>query len=222
MTTEKTYIGLAELGQLLAFDADNSANMHNAEQHHLARCIARFCALRPGSLGQPREDRHIAAAELADYPDFLVWGDIRLERLQGPGSFMLHLQIRNLKTNSLMNGEKATQNTKLNFRIRTPSLADNLLYSIPHRLLVIGLRRGVFDNVADLNDLIHGSQQNILIKPAFLNVAVFLRSSPGVRTLTDQPMFAYSFTTYLSEHGQRIGYKDKITLYSFRRRTLSD
>ena len=155
-------------------------------------------------------------------PDFLVWGDIRLERLQGPGSFMLHLQIRNLKTNSLMNGEKATQNTKLNFRIRTPSLADNLLYSIPHRLLVIGLRLCVSDDVADLNDLIHGSQQNILIKPAFLNVAVFLRSSPGGRTLTDQPMFAYSFTTYLSEHGQRIGYKDKITLYSFRRRTLSD
>ncbi|KAH7236763.1 uncharacterized protein BKA55DRAFT_679077 [Fusarium redolens] len=60
------------------------------------------------------------------------------------------------------------------------------------------------------------------IKPEFLDKPVFLAAGPRGLKITQEPMRATALTTYVSLRGQKIGYSQGLTFYSFRRRAATD
>lgn len=105
--TDKPYIGPAEILQLIDLDTRLTPCIELAECHHLAWCIARCCALRPGSFGQQahKVDPNV------ELP-FLAFRDLRITRGSTKGDFTVRLVIRNLKTNTLMDAERAFETNK--------------------------------------------------------------------------------------------------------------
>jgi hypothetical protein len=65
----KSYVGLAELRQLIDLDTISSPNIDIAEGHHLAWCIGRICAVRPGSVGPTDATRERSMM-------YLTWRDV--------------------------------------------------------------------------------------------------------------------------------------------------
>lgn len=130
-----------------------------AEGHHLAWLIARFTAVRPGSIG---------GSAIGNLPDphnnesFLMWKDISLSRRRSVqiilsvfifmiantytsndsqlGQFTAQITIRNLKTNHVNPAMGPTDRT-LTFTLLSPKRSTNIQFSVPHRLLVMVLRR---------------------------------------------------------------------------------
>ncbi|KAM0200381.1 hypothetical protein ACHAPI_002806 [Fusarium lateritium] len=217
---EMSKVGLAELRQLIDIDMITTPEISVAELHHLAWCIGRVCAVRPGSLA--RSDHR--KADAIDKP-FLTWGDIELSRDSEDGKFTAKITIRNLKTN-YEDPEKARKKgsapSKLKCIIKSPQITSNLIFSVPHRLLIIAIRRGILDGIETLDQLLSSELQYITIRQEFLNQPVFLAAGPRGLTLTEKPMRATALTTYISLRGKKIGYAQDLTFYSLRRRAATD
>ncbi|KAF5722886.1 hypothetical protein FMUND_2242 [Fusarium mundagurra] len=212
-------VGLPELRQLIDFDMISAPNIEVAECHHLAWCIGRICAVRPGSLA--RSDN-----KPADSPQkpFLIWNDIELSR-DHDGKFTLTITFRNLKTNSeelTKASHKAPLRSQLRCVIKSPQNTENLVFSVPHRLLAMAIRRGILCGIETVDQLFSSRAKYILIKPEFLDKPVFLAAGPRGLKITQEPMRATALTTYISLRGQKIGYADVLTFYSLRRRTAND
>ncbi|KAF5711462.1 hypothetical protein FGLOB1_4965 [Fusarium globosum] len=150
--------------------------------------------------------------------------DIELSR-DHDGKFALTITFRNLKTNSeepTKAAHKAPLRSELRCVIKSPQNTENLVFSVPHRLLAMAIRRGILDGIETLDQLFTSQTKYISIKPEFLDKPVFLAAGPRGLTITQEPMRATALTTYISLRGQKIGYVDALTFYSLRRRTAND
>ncbi|RKK86501.1 hypothetical protein BFJ71_g13743 [Fusarium oxysporum] len=186
----------------------------------LAWCIGRICAVRPGSLA--RSDNKPANSP---QKPFLIWKDIELSRDEQHGKFSARLHFRNLKTNyedPEKSRGKTVQASTLTCIIKSPQNTENMVFSVPHRLLTMAVRRGILDGIETLDQLFSSEAKYISIKPEFLDKPVFLAASPRGLKVTEEPMRATALTKYVSLRGQKIGYSQDLTFYSFRRRAATD
>lgn len=175
----RTAIGLAELRQMIDMETTTTPCIELTEGHHLAWVMGRVCSVRPGSLGPS------SVAKKGDL-SYLTWRDVVITRGDGAGNFRVHLTFRTLKTMSA-DPEQAQAGaiSPLKATVLPPQYQDNLIFSIPHRLLVIALRRKILKNIDTLDELLDGDQLNILVSVR-LDISyitlTWTRSSP--RTLT--------------------------------------
>jgi len=212
-----TEVGLSELRLLIDFDMASTLHIEVAEQHHLAWCIGRVCSVRPGTIGWPEK-------EYMEQGLCPTWRDFTFSRCEGTGTFKVSVTFRMLKTNSqdpeTMSKISPIQQ-KLTFTILSPNSIDNLIFSIPHRLLTIALRRKLIYGMETIDQLFDGTSQYITIKPDHLDDPVFIGSRPRGLGLSEdsKPMSSKSLSAYLTDRGQKVGFSEAITFYSIRRRS---
>ncbi|KEQ67642.1 uncharacterized protein M437DRAFT_36615 [Aureobasidium melanogenum CBS 110374] len=214
--TVKTHVGLTEIRQLIESDMMRTACIENAEQHHLAWCLGRFLALRPASIGAesftgPGNTRH---------QPHLVWRDVVLQRdPSDKGRFTAVITIRHWKHTRDADADRSGPKT---YTLVSPP-ADQLIFSVPHRLLVIALRRGILLDYNTIEDLLAGDLANITIRDDQLDEPIFYASGPrGLELDTSKPLNAHALTDYIRERGKTLGYPHPITFYSIRRRAATD
>lgn len=144
-----TQIGLAELRRMIDLDMVRTPNLPFAESHHLAWCIGRITAARPGSIAA-------STKEAREKNKHLLWRDIELTKDVEDGKFSARITFRALKTNRQdpeQNVQKGQKNMEVQCNIKSPQSATNFIFSIPHRLLVIALRRGYLKDITTLDEL---------------------------------------------------------------------
>ncbi|KAK1473240.1 hypothetical protein CCUS01_17220 [Colletotrichum cuscutae] len=192
----KVSIGLDDIRQLIDMDVKETMSIELSEQHHFALCLGRTCALRPGALGPSVNDKFQADRVTEELP-YLAWKDCNLQRGSEKGMWTLQLTIRNLKTNKEMDAEGAVRNKTMQFRLSSPQQQSNLALSVPHRLLVIGLRRGVFEGLSTIDDLFDSELNRISIKDEFRDRPVLLAGKQRGLGLQDDhtPLPANSLTS---------------------------
>lgn len=144
-------VGLAEMRQLIDEDAVRSACPENAEQHHLIWCLGHQTAVRAASLAEDADRKG----------QYLQWRDIEFSRSGPPGSFKAMITYRHLKSNRI-DPEKGDQNT-LVCNCECPN-EDNIVFSIPHRLLAIAIRRNLLVDIDSVDALLQSNLQNILVR----------------------------------------------------------
>ena len=127
-----------------------------------------------------------------------------------PGSFDVRLTVQVLKTSTPHDPESALMGkgaSKLVFTIHSPQATRNLVFSIPHRLLVIGLRRKAIQGVETIADLLEGSLRSITWKPEFRNKPILLAGGPrGLSVREDLPCASIALTEYLARRALNAGY----------------
>jgi hypothetical protein len=223
-TTSKAYIGLAEIQFMIDIDTRATASIEVAEQHHLAWCLGRCTALRPSSIGpQPGNKREAPGPD--GYDDFIMWKDVAITRGKEPGSFNARLTLRNLKTTRLDPEARAdrTRQDQLVFNILSPQNKANIPFSVPHRILVIALRRGAILGIDTLEDLLSDESAVIKFRDEFLKKPIFLSANArGFTVIPDKPLPANALSAYIQIRGRDAGFPDKITFYSIRRRMATD
>ncbi|KAK5083428.1 hypothetical protein LTS08_003621 [Lithohypha guttulata] len=118
-----TQIGLAELRQMIDADMISTPNLPFAERHHLAWCIARVTAARPGSICASQKFH-------AQNGMFLTWRDVTITRSKEYGKFEVTIVFRSLKTNKNdpeQNVKKGQKNMQLTCIIMPPRSPVNLI-----------------------------------------------------------------------------------------------
>jgi hypothetical protein len=136
-----------------------TANIEIAEAHHLAWVISRVCAVCPGSLGAP--DGTYDAEKLP----FLTWRDVDIQSENEPGRFTAKLTFRNLKTNfeDAERHDLITNPKVLHCVVTSPTDPANLIFSIPHRLLIIAIRRKIVIGINSIEELLHTDKKMIMV-----------------------------------------------------------
>ena len=219
--TKKPYMGRLELAQLIDWDSLRSARPAITEVHHLSWCMANQCGVRPSSIAIPD----------ADHKDrFMRWKDVQITRNLAPGRFDCYLDFVNLK-NSL-DDLSFTLDKSLKMRPKSPLSTNYIPQSIPHRLLVILLRRdGLQDYPASafskpedrVTELLNGKEKFIKIRPDFADKAIFQsQSAHNPITTWDKPITTQALLFYLESRARAAGYGLGVTLYAFRRQTATD
>lgn len=159
--TDRTYVGLAELRQLIDYDMMSTPSIEVAEGHHLAWCLGRVCSVRPGSIGPSKNSDKLKTGM------YLTWRDLTFTRGAKEGEFRVDIVFRSLKTNfedpASAPSNKSPQSRQLKCVVMSPQSIENLLFSIPHRLLVIALRRGILDGIENLDQLFESDLQHIQV-----------------------------------------------------------
>ncbi|KAF3016396.1 hypothetical protein E8E14_000011, partial [Neopestalotiopsis sp. 37M] len=129
--------------------------------------------------GIPRPPRNIVYNKLIEYMRigwtdrekrkdkmYLTWRDIGLTRRDNKDTFIATITFRSLKT-SFPGVERAAQKAEplrtITATVPSTRSYDHLIFSNPHRLLVIALRRGILANHDDLNDLLNGHNLQIRV-----------------------------------------------------------
>ena len=156
----RTTVGLPELRQLIDMDMISTPSIGVAEGHHLAWCIGRVCSVRPGSIGPSGKGDKLKKGL------YLTWRDAIITRGKNKGEFSAQIIFRSVKTNSddPEKAEKSGAGGKvLTCNVLPPQRADNLVFSVPHRLLVIALRRDILVGIESLDELLDGEQYHVLV-----------------------------------------------------------
>ena len=219
--TKKPYMGRLELAQLIDWDSLRSARPAITEVHHLSWCMANQCGIRPSSIAIPN----------ADHQDrFMRWKDIQITRSLAPGRFDCYLDFVNLK--STLDDLSFTLDKSLKMRPKSPLSTNYIPQSIPHRLLVILLRRdGLQDYPASafssseerVIELLNGKEKFIRIRHDFADKAIFQSRSPDNPMITwDKPITTKHLSHYLDSRARAAGYGRGVTLYAFRRQAATD
>ena len=206
-------LGLSELTQLIDADTANSPCIELAECHHLAWCLARICAVRPGSLAQPS----LLAARRRKPYQYPTWNSMNITRGDHPGQFNLVAEFVSVKGNNEM--DAAAKDKTLTFTIQSPKQPRNLIFSPSHRLLVMAIRRGAIEGIDSIEELLSSDNVNIVWKAEFRKKPIFLAGGPrGLSVLEDEAATDHSLTDYLRQRARRmLGYPLDITYYSFRK-----
>lgn len=124
--------------------------------------------------------------------------------------------------------------------------ASNLLFSVPHRLLIMALCRQLLVGITTLEELLNGDRKFIevciilqnyqpssmtseaaliyamQIKPEYFDDSIFFTSGPRGLSISTGPQTSIGFTDYLRTRGQRMGYEGELSWYGIRRRAASD
>lgn len=212
---KKTVLGLPELRQLIDSEMLQNRCIENSEQHQAIWCIARHTSCRPGSIGTSGKYGRSKP---------LCWRNLEFSHGNESGQFTVVIEFDNIFIKRSNDPEKAQElgNTPLRVRCNSPR-PGNLIFSVPHRLLTIALRRDLLENISSIDELMKSPGQNIAIKDEHLDDPLFYTSAPkGTGLNYDRPMSAIAMTDYLKTRGRRAGFVDDVTMYSIRRRAATD
>jgi hypothetical protein len=132
-----------------------------AEQHACAWIIGALCGVRTGAIGQtPHYPTH-----------YLKWKHVTILRelandnQTANANFTLRINFEYLKGKRYAGKAEST----LDMTVTSPKSNRNLPLSLPHRLLVILLRRGYLKDHSTTQSLMDGEEQNIRIRREILN-----------------------------------------------------
>jgi hypothetical protein len=206
------HVGLPELRQLIDYDVVTAACPENAEQHHLAYCIARQSAVRAGSL----------CADVTFTPDeYLRWRDIKLSCGEGAGEFQAEITINKLKTSHA--DPESGQHRSAVCYFDSPN-AENIIFSVPHRLILMAMRRGVLadTSITTVDDIINIKQQNITFKDDRKDDPVFFAATARGLSLEERAMSVTALQAYLRKLGRALGFAEDISFHAIRRQTATD
>ncbi|KAK3705352.1 hypothetical protein LTR37_013325 [Vermiconidia calcicola] len=213
---EKTWLGLAELRQLLDHEAMNNRCVELFEQHQVLSCIGRTTALRPGSLCS--NERYARRKPL-------TWRNFQFTVSDESGKFNVRLvldrlDIKHIADTVINPGAPMEHNVIIKLQASEP---QNLIFSPAHRLLVIALRRGILQGIDSLDDLLAWDREHVTIRQEHLDDVVFFAGVPkGTALDYDKPLRSPALSVYLQRRGYQIGYTAPITWYSIRRRAATD
>lgn len=206
---EKVYVGKLELMRLIEYDwaeamAIGGDCMDAAAQAHLGWTIGWCVGVRPGSLGTSPNN-----------PDaFLQWKDITISQ-DADGQLAAKIRFRYLK------GRRETDvEDPLAFTVRASRGEENLILSIPHRLLALAWNRGILDpQLSSVDAIMRCNLAVIPFNDSMLELPVFLSGAEGARRLNSEnkPATSESFTRYLSTRAKQIGFGNHFTFYAWRR-----
>jgi len=204
------FLGLGEIRQLIDHDMVVAACMEVAEQHHLAWCIGRQTAVRAASL----------AADNFSPDRYVRWRDIEITTTSAPGDYKVVLNIIFQKTSHI--DPESGQHRDLTCYLDSPT-KDNLIFSIPHRLLVIALRRGLLLDINSLDELLSTDKHHILIKPEHLDDPVFYAATKrGLHLHESKPLQTGGLREYLRLRCRNLGYTQNISFHAIRRAAATD
>lgn len=185
-----------------------TSNIAVAEQQHVAWLLGYLCGIRPGS---------ITVSEYNEESKTLSWGDIDIRRQLTEdgvweGQFVATLNFRYLKQTA----DTSVDGKDLRMTILAPR--TNPMLSLPHRLLVLCLRRGLLQRHSTVEELMLGREEKVLFKTEALSRPVLLATSSRGLTLLDRPAHSHSLTEYLRRRAQWLGYDGVTTFYAWRRK----
>lgn len=239
---DKTWLGLAELRQLLDFEAMNNLSIELSEEHQVCQmiyrppcvcvcltgadklrfgtqllwCVGRVTALRPGSLCPSGK---YARTEP------LTWRCLEFTQGDVAGRFSVRMTVDRI---DIKHPEASTDDmqpvleNKLSINMPSPT-AENLVFSPSHRLLVIALRRGLLQDISSIDELLAYTGHVIPISPEHLDDTIFYSGQPKGDGLDfTKSLRAPALTDYLRRRGRQIGYTSSISWYSIRRRAATD
>ncbi|SMY26934.1 unnamed protein product [Zymoseptoria tritici ST99CH_1A5] len=210
--TVKSHLGLAELRELLDNEMVSNRSIENSEQHQCIWCFVRHTSCRPGSIG-------VSGKYGRSKP--LPWRAITFQQGPEPGRFCAIIEFDNINIKR-WNDPNSTESEIVALKCQVPAPdPENIIFSVPHRLLVIALRRGLLDGIETLDELLDYKGQFIQIKAEHLDDPIFYRSAPRGE-IVDFTMTTRAMTQYLSARGKQIGYTENISMYSIRRRAATD
>ncbi|OIW32876.1 hypothetical protein CONLIGDRAFT_695069 [Coniochaeta ligniaria NRRL 30616] len=197
-------VGLSELRQLIDTDmASPTLHIDVAELHHLAWCMGKISAIRPGDIGQSRQGSQKS----------LRWKDITIVRGDEPGKFQVEIGLRSMSNST--NFDKMTR--KLVCKVLSPSTTEDLEFSIAHRLLVVAIRHKMLVGIETIDDLLSEAMHHIRIKDEHLQKHIFFEAKENGAGLTDQPMSSMAIAAHLQRAGRKAGFPEDITFYALRR-----
>ncbi|KAL8981700.1 MAG: hypothetical protein Q9205_003594 [Flavoplaca limonia] len=185
------------------------------EQDHLAWIFGCICGVRPGALGVYREDKSI----------YLRWKHIQIRRETATngrfeGRFTAYCLFTNLKSRNVKVSRPGRYN-QLRLTVRSPRSPNLIPLSLPHRLLVILVRRGFLRDYTSIDELLVGKHVKILIKQEFMEQPVMLKSSPHRILLADSPRTVDHYTKYLKRVAIRCGLGAG-TMYTWRNKASTE
>ena len=121
-----------------------------------------------------------------------------MQRCDFCGGFQATVTFRLLKSKRVPAEDDAHDGHVLRVTIMPPKASENLIFSVPHRLLGITLRRGALASISTIDELLDGDSNFITIKPDFLDKPIFLRLKPrGLGIDNDEPLTVNWLTQYL-------------------------
>lgn len=123
--------------------------------------------VRPGTIGYARNYK----------TQYLSWKDVKIKRTEN-SNFGVQVIFKYLK------GYRNENLKPLRFTIAPPTCADDIPYSLGHRLLALALRRNYLRDYTTVDALLSDNKVNIAFKPKILDRPVVCASTPKVRSLT--------------------------------------
>jgi hypothetical protein len=199
-------------------------NIEVAECHQLCWLLGRTTGCRPGSIRAPKVTKRKDLMSDTGLM-FLTWRDLVLHKM-ARGKWFCDIVFRIVQTNVNKEdaGKRQSPRVAIRLRIMPPEQVENLLFSVPHRLLVMMLRHSLLDDIHTVQELMDSTLTEVRVREEALDLLVVFRSKrKGVR-LSNEPLMARSIIEYLGLHGKHVGFTEPIMRYSIRRgaaRTLS-
>ncbi|EGP86319.1 uncharacterized protein MYCGRDRAFT_109711 [Zymoseptoria tritici IPO323] len=200
VTEEKIYLTKLDMINLLEHDQYTSYNAENAQQQHIAWLLAYVCGVRPGTIG---------AAKFYGN-QCLTWGDVHVKRV-GPNNFSAKVLFKYLK------GYRNENLKPLRFTCAGPRFAEDVAYSLGHRLLALALRRGLLQDYNTVEELCNDDKVNITFKPEARDLPIVFASSPKGLELQKRPAASNAISNYMQRACLSFGLPAGITLYAWRR-----
>lgn len=209
-------LGLVELRQIIEHAMTTTRSIELTEQFAAICCMARQTAVRPGSIGWSKGRKG----------NYLKWRNVKFIN-HGSGNWTVIITFTHLKTN--MSDPEQGEWRSLDCYLDSPN-EDNLIFSVPHRLLMMALRRDLIDGITTIEELVQSNLAEFTIKDENLDDPIFYAGLPGGRGIDtslnedgqQRALSASQISAWVSSQGRALGYTEAITLYSFRRRAASD
>lgn len=134
----KEFFGRDELRYLLDYDFSTTDYPEVAQNFAISWILGCVCGVRPGAISVSPHRK-----------GFLSWGDLHFSRQSGDDfKFQVRITFRSMKgfhDDSAYRTARSSRDGSLQMTIRSPQTAENLPLSLPHRLLIIGISRQVFE-----------------------------------------------------------------------------
>lgn len=148
---------------LIEFVTYAEPNVEMAQQMVIAWLDGFICGVRPGTIGVTRNRAS----------QFLRWEDIAITREPG-GNFNMII------THKWLKGYRDEKLRPLAFSVVGSQYVEDAMFSLPHRLLALAIRRGILRHYKTVDDLLEDSRTKIAFKQSALNQPVVLANSPKV------------------------------------------
>lgn len=134
----KLFFGRPELQLLLDHDLAESQYPLIAQNFAISWILGCVCGVRPGAIGftNLRPD------------DYMRWKHIKFTRQPGANMrFQVQITFPYMKgfQDDHARAHNENYDSSLVLTVRSPQTTDNIPLSLPHRLLIIGISRGIFE-----------------------------------------------------------------------------
>lgn len=211
---QRIYLGKYDTQYLIEQDTLDAITgprrtLFHACQHHLAWLFGLVCGVRPGTIVESRgreESGH-----------YLRWRNVSIARCfdngHPTGGLIAHVTFQWLKGNR---DEASRKLERLMISFRSPRDPNLLNLSIPHRLLVLALHRGILADHTSVESLLAGHERVVSIIPDAQDLPVFVAAADVSKAVQVQPMTYGALSEYLKERTIRLGYPPLCTFYGFR------